>query len=57
MTLTRGPDGRQAASVTPGPGRKGLLFRTLEQDGRVTSCRPTPISWWRPGVWTAASST
>ncbi|MFH9339886.1 S8 family serine peptidase [Streptomyces globisporus] len=36
MTLTRGPDGRQAASVTPGPGRKGRFFRTLEQDGRVT---------------------
>ncbi|MGW4840287.1 response regulator transcription factor [Streptomyces globisporus] len=36
VALTRGPDGRQAASVTPGPGRKGLLFRTLEQDGRVT---------------------
>ncbi|PPA38305.1 hypothetical protein BF14_000200 [Streptomyces griseus] len=36
VTLTRGPDGRQAASVTPGPGRKGRFFRTLEQDGRVT---------------------
>ncbi|MGW8983317.1 S8 family serine peptidase [Streptomyces parvus] len=36
VALTRGPDGRQAASVTPGPGRKGLLFRTLEQDGHVT---------------------
>ncbi|MFD4745512.1 hypothetical protein ACFWOS_08635 [Streptomyces rubiginosohelvolus] len=22
--------------MTPGPGRKGLLFRTLEQDGHVT---------------------
>ncbi|WP_399894835.1 S8 family peptidase [Streptomyces sp. BBFR51] len=36
VTLTRAPDGRQAASVTPGPGRRGLLFRTLEQDGHVT---------------------
>ncbi|WP_217167928.1 S8 family serine peptidase [Streptomyces sp. AC512_CC834] len=36
VTLTRASDGRQAASVTPGPGRRGLLFRTLEQDGHVT---------------------
>ncbi|RDD85308.1 S8 family serine peptidase [Streptomyces parvulus] len=36
VTVTRTPDGRQAASVTPGPGRRGLLFRTLEQDGHVT---------------------
>ncbi|MFJ9623295.1 S8 family serine peptidase [Streptomyces sp. NPDC101181] len=36
VTLARGPDGRQQASVTPGPGRKGLLFRTLEQDGHVS---------------------
>ncbi|MFI7327419.1 hypothetical protein ACIBQ3_22620 [Streptomyces rubiginosohelvolus] len=36
VALTGGPDGRQAASVTPGAGRKGLLFRTLEQDGHVT---------------------
>lgn len=36
VALTRGPDGRRTASVTPGPGRKGLLFRTLEQNGHVT---------------------
>ncbi|MFJ4333456.1 MULTISPECIES: S8 family serine peptidase [unclassified Streptomyces] len=36
VTVTRAGDGRQAASVTPGPGRKGVLFRTFEQDGHVT---------------------
>ncbi|GAA2598110.1 MULTISPECIES: S8 family peptidase [Streptomyces] len=36
VTVTRTSDGRQAASVAPGPGRRGLLFRTLEQDGHVT---------------------
>ncbi|MEU1281254.1 S8 family serine peptidase [Streptomyces sp. NPDC005805] len=36
VTLVPGPDGRQVASVTPGPGREGVLFRTLEEDGRVT---------------------
>jgi subtilisin family serine protease len=36
VTVTRTSNGRQAASVTPGPGRRGVLFRTLEQDGHVT---------------------
>ncbi|WP_413755661.1 S8 family serine peptidase [Streptomyces sp. MMBL 11-3] len=28
--------GRRTASVTPGPGRRHILFRTYEQDGRLT---------------------
>ncbi|MFD4611820.1 S8 family serine peptidase [Streptomyces sp. NPDC058440] len=34
VTLTAG--GRQIASVTPGAGRRGIIFRTFEQDGHVT---------------------
>ncbi|MFE1958522.1 S8 family serine peptidase [Streptomyces sp. NPDC059479] len=36
VTLTTGPDGKRSASVQPGPGRDGILFRTAEQDGRLS---------------------
>ncbi|MFF3749239.1 S8 family serine peptidase [Streptomyces sp. NPDC002018] len=36
VTLSTGPDGKRSASVLPGPGRNGILFRTAEQDGRLT---------------------
>ncbi|MEV7684194.1 S8 family serine peptidase [Streptomyces sp. NPDC088341] len=36
VTLSTGPDGKHAASVRPGPGRDGILFRTAEQDGRLS---------------------
>ncbi|GHB39065.1 peptidase [Streptomyces viridiviolaceus] len=28
--------GRQTAGVEPGPGRQGIVFRTVEEDGRLT---------------------
>ncbi|WP_180289379.1 MULTISPECIES: hypothetical protein [Streptomyces] len=36
VTVTRASDGRQIASVTPGAGRRGVLFRTQELDGHLT---------------------
>ncbi|MFD7408717.1 hypothetical protein ACFV7R_40120 [Streptomyces sp. NPDC059866] len=36
MTVAKGPEGRQTASVRPGPGRDGIVFHTFEQDGRLT---------------------
>ncbi|MFI6123353.1 S8 family serine peptidase [Streptomyces sp. NPDC051064] len=37
VILTRVPgSGRQTASVEPGPGRQGIVFRTVEQDGHLT---------------------
>ncbi|MFI6493268.1 S8 family serine peptidase [Streptomyces sp. NPDC050564] len=36
VTVTRASNGRQIASVTPGDGRRGVLFRTQEQDGHLT---------------------
>ncbi len=36
VTVTRGPEGRQTASVRPGPGRDDIVFHTFEQDGHLT---------------------
>lgn len=36
VSVAKGPDGRQTASVRPGPGRDGIVFHTFEQDGRLT---------------------
>ncbi|MEU6421279.1 S8 family peptidase [Streptomyces spiralis] len=36
VTVTKAPGGRQTASVTPGTGRRGIVFRTLEEDGHLT---------------------
>ncbi|MGW6014975.1 S8 family serine peptidase [Streptomyces sp. NPDC055210] len=36
VTVGADSEGRRTASVTPGPGRRHLLFRTYEQDGRLT---------------------
>ncbi|MET9479555.1 S8 family peptidase [Streptomyces sp. NPDC006638] len=36
VTVGAGTDGKRVASVTPGPGRRGLLFRTVEQDGGLS---------------------
>ncbi|MEU3075635.1 S8 family serine peptidase [Streptomyces laurentii] len=36
VTVTPAGGGRQTASVTPGDGRRGVVFRTYEQDGHVT---------------------
>ncbi|WP_316745752.1 S8 family serine peptidase [Streptomyces sp. MK7] len=36
VTVTKAPGGRQTASVTPGAGRRGIVFRTLEEDGHLT---------------------
>ncbi|WP_331737602.1 S8 family serine peptidase [Streptomyces sp. NBC_00019] len=36
VTVAKGPDGRQTASVRPGPGRDGIVFHTFEQDGHLT---------------------
>ncbi|MFJ6984728.1 MULTISPECIES: S8 family serine peptidase [unclassified Streptomyces] len=36
VTVSTAADGRRAAAVEPGPGRRGVVFRTLEQDGRIT---------------------
>lgn len=36
VTVGVGPDGKRTASVDPGPGRDGVLFRTAEQDGKLT---------------------
>ncbi|MEV7144336.1 S8 family serine peptidase [Streptomyces tauricus] len=36
VTVGADSEGRRTASVTPGPGRRQILFRTYEQDGRLT---------------------
>ncbi|MDT0443841.1 S8 family serine peptidase [Streptomyces johnsoniae] len=36
VTLVDAGDGRQVASVTPGPGREHLHFEQIERDGRLT---------------------
>ncbi|WP_329454966.1 S8 family serine peptidase [Streptomyces sp. NBC_01497] len=36
VTLGAGPDGKQTASVRPGPGRTKVVFQTLEHDGSLT---------------------
>ncbi|MFJ5837226.1 S8 family serine peptidase [Streptomyces shenzhenensis] len=36
VTLTTAADGKQLASVQPGAGRQGIVFRTVEQDGHLT---------------------
>jgi subtilisin family serine protease len=36
VTVAAGADGKRVASVTPGPGREGILFRTAEQDGDLS---------------------
>ncbi|GGJ49169.1 peptidase [Streptomyces brasiliensis] len=36
VTVTRESDGRQLAAVEPGPGRRGIVFRTVERNGHVT---------------------
>ncbi|MFD4350168.1 S8 family serine peptidase [Streptomyces coelicoflavus] len=35
VTVTTDADGRHTASVTPGEGRRHVLFRTVEEDGRL----------------------
>ncbi|MFJ6949839.1 peptidase S8, partial [Streptomyces wuyuanensis] len=40
VTVTKLPDGRRTASVRPGPGREGIPFRTLEQDGKALTVIP-----------------
>ncbi|MCD0483515.1 S8 family serine peptidase [Streptacidiphilus sp. ASG 303] len=41
VTVTSGPDGRRTASVEPGPGRRGIVFRTFEQDGGALTVLPS----------------
>lgn len=36
VTVTTDAAGRRSASVEPGTGRRGVLFRTYEQDGRLS---------------------
>ncbi|MFI9543726.1 S8 family serine peptidase [Streptomyces sp. NPDC052016] len=36
VTVTTGAAGRSTASVEPGTGRRGVLFRTIEQDGHLS---------------------
>ncbi|CAL9319155.1 S8 family serine peptidase [Streptomyces sp. SudanB66_2053] len=36
VTVRTDVNGRRTASVTPGEGRRHLLFRTVEEDGRLT---------------------
>ncbi|WP_406380299.1 S8 family peptidase [Streptomyces sp. NBC_00197] len=36
VTVGASADGKQVASVEPGPGRKRILFRTFEHDGHLT---------------------
>ncbi|MFC9959968.1 S8 family serine peptidase [Streptomyces nigra] len=35
VTVGTDGEGRRTASVTPGPGRRGVVFRTYEEDGRL----------------------
>ncbi|WP_369226992.1 S8 family serine peptidase [Streptomyces sp. R39] len=41
VTVTQGHDGRRTASVEPGPGRRGIVFHTFEQDGGALSVLPS----------------
>lgn len=36
VTVTTDGDGKRIAAVEPGSGRRGILFRTVEQDGDLT---------------------
>ncbi|MGW4107147.1 peptidase S8, partial [Streptomyces sp. NPDC004976] len=36
VTVRTGGDGRHTVTVVPGEGRRHLLFRTIEEDGRLT---------------------
>ncbi|MFF1957285.1 S8 family serine peptidase [Streptomyces sp. NPDC058220] len=36
VTVSAGPDGKRVASVEPGPGREGIVFRTAEEDGGLS---------------------
>lgn len=36
VTVSTGSGGRRVAGIEPGPGRKGIPFRTLEENGRLT---------------------
>ncbi|MFF2851056.1 S8 family serine peptidase [Streptomyces sp. NPDC058001] len=36
VTVTKDADGKRVASVEPGSGRRGVLFRTMEQDGDLS---------------------
>ncbi|MGW6795810.1 S8 family serine peptidase [Streptomyces chartreusis] len=36
VTVSTDAEGRRTASVEPGPGRRHVVFRTYEQDGRLT---------------------
>src|SRR5262249_27159513 len=41
VTVTPGGDGRRSASVVPGPGRRGIVFRTYEQDDGTMTVLPS----------------
>ncbi|MBO4256653.1 S8 family serine peptidase [Streptomyces griseorubiginosus] len=41
VTVTPGADGRRAASVEPGPGREGIVFRTYQEDGGDLTVLPS----------------
>lgn len=41
VTVTPGSDGRRTASVVPGPGRRGIVFRTYEQDDGTMTVLPS----------------
>lgn len=41
VTVTPGSDGRRSASVVPGPGRRGIVFRTYEQDDGTMTVLPS----------------
>ncbi|MET9090098.1 S8 family peptidase [Streptomyces sp. NPDC004237] len=41
VTVTPGGDGRRTASVVPGPGRRGIVFRTYEQDDGSMTVLPS----------------
>ncbi|MFC8432380.1 S8 family serine peptidase [Streptomyces sp. NPDC057253] len=36
VTVSTDAEGRRTASVAPGPGRRHIVFRTYEEDGRLT---------------------
>ncbi|MFJ5214149.1 S8 family peptidase [Streptomyces sp. NPDC088354] len=41
VTVTPGTDGRTIASVEPGPGREGIVFRTYQEDGGNLTVLPS----------------
>ncbi|MFJ4846985.1 MULTISPECIES: S8 family serine peptidase [unclassified Streptomyces] len=41
VTVTPAADGRSAASVEPGPGREGIVFRTYQEDGGDLTVLPS----------------